>query len=761
MNSRGGVGAAAHPVMISNGGSSMGSGFSPLAAGAAAAVSPFSAGTSLPFTSSFTLFSSFFESFSTRSFLRTLRRGFEALLFLSAISETELRTLSPRLLKELRTSPHRDKAATDQRPCSSFSVQTFYRELQCGVTHKLKHSAASESLWSQVMKVHLLLLCLHRSEETGNISAVTDSDQQTPTDPLGLKLNCASEGTSRKGNRPEPGTEPGTFQESRTDHEELCSIMLEFMCWSKRGESEGESKRAKERERESEKERERESKKEIERGERKIEVGGRERGGREKERERREREREREEGEKKRGGESGCLSRENFSGIPLPSLFAHLVTPLSISHLAPPSSRSSLLSTIKPQRRWRSFREDAAEDYTHNSRQHRNDPPRRKRLRFVMATSDLSLILNNANANLYPEPHANLFSTPAAILRAQHLSEITYGANNTIGSWEQLNPHLWSRQNVLEWIGFHVEENRFDASNLNLNYCNMDGLTLCAMSREGLVSMFGTALGELLHHSLESQKVRYASDSSESTVLSESEFELLDKLLRSSFESMQSSSLGPLLETVVVQSSIPSDPSERKYSYYEEYASQLTPESDHGYDSLSESFHSSNPGSFLTPSSPESSTSDSEHEFPETLCSASSQNLKPEHKSQKRGRGRPPKLRDSEGFGLFIQTKKSKHAPRGTHLWEFIRDILIHPEQNQGLMKWEDRRDGVFKFLKSEAVAQLWGQKKKNSSMTYEKLSRAMRYYYKREILERVDGRRLVYKFGKNSTGWRMEETEY
>lgn len=66
-------------------------------------------------------------------------------------------------------------------------------------------------------------------------------------------------------------------------------------------------------------------------------------------------------------------------------------------------------------------------------------------------------------------------------------------------------------------------------------------------------------------------------------------------------------------------------------------------------------------------------------------------------------------------------------APRGTHLWEFIRDILIHPEKNPGLMKWEDRREGVFKFLKSEAVAQLWGQKKKNSSMTYEKLSRAMR----------------------------------
>ncbi|KAL4622673.1 ETS homologous factor [Arapaima gigas] len=99
-----------------------------------------------------------------------------------------------------------------------------------------------------------------------------------------------------------------------------------------------------------------------------------------------------------------------------------------------------------------------------------------------------------------------------------------------------------------------------------------------------------------------------------------------------------------------------------------------------------------------------------------------------------------------------------RHNPRGTHLWEFIRDILLNPERNPGLIKWEDRSEGVFRFLKSEAVAQLWGKKKNNSSMTYEKLSRAMRYYYKREILERVDGRRLVYKFGRNARGWRESD---
>ncbi|KAJ8249064.1 hypothetical protein GJAV_G00230790 [Gymnothorax javanicus] len=115
-----------------------------------------------------------------------------------------------------------------------------------------------------------------------------------------------------------------------------------------------------------------------------------------------------------------------------------------------------------------------------------------------------------------------------------------------------------------------------------------------------------------------------------------------------------------------------------------------------------------------------------------------------------------PETKQSQSHPQTTQLKK--HNPRGTHLWEFIRDILLNPERNPGLIKWEDRSAGVFRFLKSEAVAQLWGKKKNNNSMTYEKLSRAMRYYYKREILERVDGRRLVYKFGRNAQGWKQTD---
>ncbi|XP_025945160.1 ETS-related transcription factor Elf-5 isoform X2 [Apteryx rowi] len=90
---------------------------------------------------------------------------------------------------------------------------------------------------------------------------------------------------------------------------------------------------------------------------------------------------------------------------------------------------------------------------------------------------------------------------------------------------------------------------------------------------------------------------------------------------------------------------------------------------------------------------------------------------------------------------------------QSSHLWEFVRDLLLSPEENSGILEWEDRGQGIFRVVKSEALAKMWGQRKKNDRMTYEKLSRALRYYYKTGILERVD-RRLVYKFGKNAHGW-------
>uniref|UniRef100_A0A183CBA8 ETS domain-containing protein n=1 Tax=Globodera pallida TaxID=36090 RepID=A0A183CBA8_GLOPA len=103
--------------------------------------------------------------------------------------------------------------------------------------------------------------------------------------------------------------------------------------------------------------------------------------------------------------------------------------------------------------------------------------------------------------------------------------------------------------------------------------------------------------------------------------------------------------------------------------------------------------------------------------------------------------------------------KRSQHT-KGNKLWEFIRDALKDPRTCPSIVRWEDPAEGVFRIVESERLAFLWGQKKNNQKMTYEKLSRAMRTYYEKEILVPVPKsglypKKLVYKFGPTAHGWR------
>ncbi|CAJ0933233.1 unnamed protein product, partial [Mesorhabditis belari] len=102
--------------------------------------------------------------------------------------------------------------------------------------------------------------------------------------------------------------------------------------------------------------------------------------------------------------------------------------------------------------------------------------------------------------------------------------------------------------------------------------------------------------------------------------------------------------------------------------------------------------------------------------------------------------------------------KRSQHT-KGNKLWEFIRDALKDPLTCPSIVKWEDPIEGVFRIVESEKLARLWGERKNNHKMTYEKLSRAMRTYYEKQILVPVPKtglypKKLVYKFGPCSHGW-------
>lgn len=68
-------------------------------------------------------------------------------------------------------------------------------------------------------------------------------------------------------------------------------------------------------------------------------------------------------------------------------------------------------------------------------------------------------------------------------------------------------------------------------------------------------------------------------------------------------------------------------------------------------------------------------------------------------------------------------------------LWQFLLELLMNPASNSHLISWTST-DGEFKLHNSEEVARLWGLRKNKTNMNYDKLSRALRYYYDKVRIE-------------------------
>ncbi|KAL9959580.1 hypothetical protein ACROYT_G032914 [Oculina patagonica] len=80
------------------------------------------------------------------------------------------------------------------------------------------------------------------------------------------------------------------------------------------------------------------------------------------------------------------------------------------------------------------------------------------------------------------------------------------------------------------------------------------------------------------------------------------------------------------------------------------------------------------------------------------------------------------------------------------HLWEFLLELLAN-ESLSTIISWRRKEYKEFKLKSPEEVARRWGIFRGKKGMTYQKLSRALRFYYGQGIIEKVPGQTFTYRF--------------
>ena len=98
-------------------------------------------------------------------------------------------------------------------------------------------------------------------------------------------------------------------------------------------------------------------------------------------------------------------------------------------------------------------------------------------------------------------------------------------------------------------------------------------------------------------------------------------------------------------------------------------------------------------------------------------------------------------------YQLFANSSPRFGSP-GTgqiQLWQFLLELLSDASL-AAIIAWEGT-NGEFKLIDPDEVARKWGERKSKPNMNYDKLSRALRYYYDKNIMTKVHGKRYAYKF--------------
>ncbi|CAG2186747.1 ELF3 [Mytilus edulis] len=322
--------------------------------------------------------------------------------------------------------------------------------------------------------------------------------------------------------------------------------------------------------------------------------------------------------------------------------------------------------------------------------------------------------------------------------------------------WRNKHPENWNSKDVLDWLFYTAEKCNLEFSKLHSeNFQSISGSDLCKLSIEDferIESVYGRMLYSLFKELRDGLSFTKPPDVTEYMDLDEVDvFDNAKRSQKTLYHMNSDPGLYPYNNNNVPEipryrEEIKVERSPGPYDFHPGFRygcgnQPLQPM--HEFPHFPPPHHRMNPCS--PPSSQFIRRFPSSMSQPPNRCSMHENvQAQPPPPIQRRRPGRP-RIKSLPTDEEASREKKVKNQ----HLWEFIYEVLMNPMYNPQYVRWENQREGVFRFVQSEAVAQLWGSLKNNDNMTYEKLSRAMRHYYKRGILERVEGRRLVYKFSR------------
>ncbi|XP_064481057.1 transcription factor ETV6-like isoform X2 [Ornithodoros turicata] len=300
------------------------------------------------------------------------------------------------------------------------------------------------------------------------------------------------------------------------------------------------------------------------------------------------------------------------------------------------------------------------------------------------------------------------------------------------------DPRQWSKHNVSMWLEWCTEQ--FSLVPTDAETFHMNGKALCLLSKGDFLDrapkagdVLFNALQLLLHRALHNARVGIHNGSipPRSTVITRDGFGQV-LLQDSNQQPLQVSPLSAEVDSTVILSPEPSSGGESGDTPTSKLGSPVGPEggmqSDQAF--ASRGWVSAFPG--MVPGVVSGAA----------ILGAPSSDVvvAPPAKTTQNGTvlGSPGRLiADGPGDKMSVRL-----------LWDFLQQLLNDPEQRyRYCIAWKDQAKGVFKIVDPHRLAKLWGMQKNHLNMNFDKMSRAMRYYYRVKILQKEPGERLCYRF--------------